>query len=426
MKYKFFLIFIFVIYSNNVKAEEKIINQNIISYLNIDEIIKLSIENNNFIKMNNQNILINESILEQSKNIKNPFLGINHEKDYFNKTSENIFEIRYSQPFEFFGKRDSIINLYKIELELSKYQVEQQKKNFILDIKTFYINLISDMEYLQVLEKELEFSKKNMEISKKRNNLGDNSKYDLNSTLIGSNKIKTKLIETKNSLKNSQLKLNLYSNKEVNVKSDFFYYDSKKLDQNYLYSKALENRFDIKRIKLKSIFYENKIKKLNFDNIPNTNITTSLILGSETSSNSKIISLGISSEIPIFDRNQGNILEIKNILIQNELDYDLKISELKNDLKSKINDIKNLEEIINSYKLEIIPLLEENVLITKKAYDLGEQDLINYIFEQRNLLTSKKEYIEYIKQYNLKLIELEKITGLDNIAIINNHIGGKI
>lgn len=405
-------LFIINIFNYSYSEEDKVKTTNSLSYL-----IDSSIKNNKIIQINEKNKLIGESNLIQASLYTNPNFLIEYGSNWFiDRTDGYNFNFQYSHPFELFGKRNSIYQVSKVQLDNINNDINYQKQLFILDLKSEYINTLIYQENLALTENLFNLSTKVLELTDNKYKFGDISKYDLNNIRIEVSKIETQLINTKNLSTNSLERLKFLTGlNDIKINGDKLYL-IKDINNADLYIKALNNRFDIKSIEINENLYNSQIKSFEIQAIPNISLIGSFQSQKGDAQTTNTILLGIGSDLAFFNRNQGLILEYQILKEQNNLKLELLKEQIKNQININVNSINNLVKNINIYRNDIIPIFLENLEIVKKAYEIGDKDLIEYINEQNRFINIQKEYIAFLQEYKLSILSLEKNVG---ISIIN-------
>ncbi|MFN8578892.1 MAG: TolC family protein [Candidatus Sericytochromatia bacterium] len=405
-------LFIINIFNYSYSEEDKVKTTNSLSYL-----IDSSIKNNKIIQINEKNKLIGESTLIQSSLYTNPNFLIEYGSNWFiDRTDGYNFNFQYSHPFELFGKRNSIYQVSKVQLDNINNDINYQKQLFILDLKSEYINTLIYQENLALTENLFNLSTKILKLSDNKYKFGDISKYDLNNIRIEVSKIETQLINIKNISTNSLERLKFLTGlNDIKINGDKLYL-IKDINNADLYIKALNNRFDIKSIEINENLYNSQIKSFEIQAIPNISLIGGFQSQKGDAQTTNTILLGIGSDLAFFNRNQGLILEYQILKEQNNLKLELLKEQIKNQININVNSINNLVKNINIYRNDIIPIFLENLEIVKKAYEIGDKDLIEYINEQNRFINIQKEYIAFLQEYKLSILSLEKNVG---ISIIN-------
>jgi cobalt-zinc-cadmium efflux system outer membrane protein len=395
-------------FSKNYNKDDSI-NEREIS---IDNLINYALNNNKYLLISEQNKLISEANLLQSNLTPNPSFLIEYGSNWFiDKTDGYNLNLQYSHPFELFGKRNIINQVSKIQLENTINDISYQKYLFILDLKSEYINMLINNEHLFLTEKINDLSNKILELTKNKYKYGDISKYDLNIIKIELSKTQIELISAEKNVINSMERLKFLTGlNNINIKKndDIIIKDINIID---IYNKALINRYDIKNLEINHRLYDNQIESIKIQSIPNLNLISSYQSQKGDAQTTNTISLGLSSDLPFFNKNQGLVLEYEILREQNILKLNFLKKQIKSQLDININNINNLSKNIDFYRNNIIPLAMENLEIIKKSYEIGDKNLNDYINEQNKLINIQKNYINSLYEYKQEIISLEKNIG---------------
>jgi outer membrane protein TolC len=105
---------------------------------------------------------------------------------------------------------------------------------------------------------------------------------------------------------------------------------------------------------------------------------------------------GITVDLPIFDRNQGNIA-IETATRQKLFDeYAARVFEARSDIATAVADIRSLSRQVAAAEAAL-PVLRHLVDIAKEASDVGAADVLGY-FQARINVNNKSLQIIKLKQ----------------------------
>ncbi len=88
------------------------------------------------------------------------------------------------------------------------------------------------------------------------------------------------------------------------------------------------------------------------------------------------------------------------------------ILRLKKEIEVAWHSFETSRKTINRYEQNISKRAKELLDLTLEGYKLGNIDLLNLLYAQETYLSSQLRYIHALKNYYVKIIELEKY--LDN------------
>ena len=119
---------------------------------------------------------------------------------------------------------------------------------------------------------------------------------------------------------------------------------------------------------------------------------------------------GVTIDLPLFDRNQGNIA-IETATRQKLFDeYETRVFEARSDIATAISDIRSLNRQIAEAQ-EAIPVLQHLVEIAKEASDQGAADVLGYFQAKTNLNQKSLQTIKLQQQLIDSKIALELASG---------------
>jgi cobalt-zinc-cadmium efflux system outer membrane protein len=420
MKYKKIVVLIFLmnlLFLKNTYANfEEFLDEKNGYDFNI--LLQNAIKNNKILDINNQNKLIDEANIIQLGLYDNPNLEFQHRNNFlFDKNNAYTFNLQYTQPFEFSGKRNSILKVSNLELENTILDINYKKQQFILNFKSLYINTLLDIENLKFDEKVYNLSNKILNVNMSKFKYGEISLHDLNSIKIENIRLKTQIININTNINADIEKLKLITSmNNIKLKTIDLNKKVKIFSVDNLYLLALENNYELKLLNINKKILDSETEKYN-KYISNTKFISAIQLQKNEGFISSIL-LGLSSDIPVYNRNQGLLIEIEALKKQNDFKYKLLSEEIKNNIQVTVNKINHLEKTLAFYEKDILLLLKNNLEITEKSFNLGEIEILDYILEQNKAIDIQKEYISYVKEYNLAIISLEKIIGILDIIRI--------
>ena len=131
--------------------------------------------------------------------------------------------------------------------------------------------------------------------------------------------------------------------------------------------------------------------------------------GSDTT-NVHTTGFGITIDLPVFDRNQGNIA-IETATRQKLFDeYAARVFEAHSDIAAAIADIRSLNHQVAAAEAAV-PVLQNLVDIAKEASDQGAADVLGYFQAKANLNQKSLQIIKLKQQLIDSRIALELASG---------------
>ncbi len=385
--------------------------------ITLSKAIELGVLNNPTLKAAQAKLGISDAQILQAGLLSNPNIISD------NGFAEDTFRVGIEQTIELGNKRSRRIKLAKMQKDV----VQQEIITTILDVRSkvrsSYIQTYNAQQKLIASREILETITNLEKIAKEREKKGNVENLDILQAEIT-------VINAKNNIQSAKLELNEAFNslsanigkhlnrtivlappdlmKEFNISTPMVENDK---TINILIEYAYANRPEIKVIE-KNIEVQNQKLKLAHSNIvPDLKMSVGAdFVTGDTKRNSTFImgSLGV----PIFNRQQGVIKEVKaqKLVYENDLDaIKIKIEqEVKNAFFGVITNAKSL----NIYEKELIPHAKMIVKKSEINFKEGKSNILIPINSQEAYINTQYRYIQTLTQYEQSVSDLERAIGL--------------
>ena len=127
---------------------------------------------------------------------------------------------------------------------------------------------------------------------------------------------------------------------------------------------------------------------------------------------------GVSIPLPIFDRNQGGILEARRRLAKAGQERRAVELEIIDDLAQAYQSLSSAYAEATTLKRDVLPSAQYVFEASREGYRYGKFDFLVVLDAQRTLFETRSQYIEVLNQYHQAVSEMERLigTGLDTLA----------
>jgi len=364
-----------------------------------DEILKRALEESPRIKSYLFETKTAEGEIKSAQAVPNPELFVQFGRLY-SQTDENglnITELSIHQPLKLWGTRKKAVE--KALLKKSAYDslFVFKKREFTGDLYSAFYSALYSKKLLQIKEKEYKITKDIYEFVKKSYELGEETKLNL--------------FRAEKDLKIAGLELE-QARTEYSVSlqklSSLAGFEIKDVEGNLGITKQIK---DIPLEELPEINYLQKTIQSIEKSIQLQKALAKPQIGIEFSASEDEVDLGkydfgigITASIPVFYRNQGEIVSLVyrkksylNLLQQKKLIYKAKIKSLKDRYALLIKQIKELNK-------QVIPSITQALELGRKSFKLREITL----FELSDI---RKQYIQTLIYRASLLNETHRIYG---------------
>jgi cobalt-zinc-cadmium efflux system outer membrane protein len=121
--------------------------------------------------------------------------------------------------------------------------------------------------------------------------------------------------------------------------------------------------------------------------------------------------IGLSIPLPVFDRNQGNVLEAlrrtdkaRDELVATELNLNIELGQAHGRLRAATIEAKLV-------KTEILPGAQRNYDATTKGFEFGKFNFLDVLDAQRTLLQARSQYLRSLSETHRAAAEIDRILG---------------
>jgi cobalt-zinc-cadmium efflux system outer membrane protein len=124
------------------------------------------------------------------------------------------------------------------------------------------------------------------------------------------------------------------------------------------------------------------------------------------------LGLGLSLELPVFDRNQAGIAEKRAQRERRRAEYTALLHGLRTDALAARSSLRLAAQEVEAQGKEVLPLVKRTEELTERAFRIRELSAIELTTAQQRALRARREYLEALVRYGTAVIELETATGM--------------
>lgn len=363
------------------------------------------------------NIEVAEAQVEQARLWNNPYFIWNAEmynfakNTYFQMNNQILVQIEYV--FSVTGKRINAIKQANLSKEIASLAFNDVVRGLIAEYSNAYYTLNELQEKEAIYQKTIAQFQDVIELSELKLKLGVSSENDLirlkteylslNSVL---NAIKNERIKTE-----SELKTMLNLGGDVNLETQKVNYKiANNLNATYLLDSAKVYRPDVKmaekNIQLNELIYKGQ-KKLAYPDMK---------LGYQPfdkGSNHVRPYAGMVFELdlPIFNRNQGNISAARVQIEQSKHMFNYVSKELENQINAAYFNLINVKNTHAQFTDDMLQKMDELSINAKVNYEKRNISLLEYIDHQRAYVENKMNWIEANTQFYQSINTIHFVVG---------------
>ncbi len=392
----------------------------------VQSLISQASQQNRDLMAARQNIAIIRGRLIQSGLRPNPTIDTEYTTDKLG-TGEGEYGLSaaYIQPIEMGGKRAKRRRAVQLEFEQAEKELAFQERQLAADIQTQYAEALAATEVLRATEQLLALNNQTLKATQVRFDEGDAPRLDVNLVRVEVNRLRAQQLQADNRVRAALLQLRTLAglglDEPLKLRGDLApspVIDSLTLEG--LQTAAMQSRLDLQAARKAEEAAEARIDLAEAEAVPDINIFGRYQQDKSIFSQAAIgrlldvdkkVAFGVSIPLPLFNRNQGAIAETTAARAQARHRREFLEQLVKRDVALAFSRLQTARESIKLYETEILPRSQDNLGIIRAAYELGDQQLLDVVAEQRRLIEAEQQYIDALKEYHLALVELERSVG---------------
>ena len=365
--------------------------------------ILFEIENNNkILKASKQSVQVQK--VDARTGIYPSGLDVEYEQMFGNEASGNQkeSELTIKQGFDFptsYYQRNKIANIKSEQAEI-QYSIIRQ--NILLETKQLCVELVFYNKVRSIILNRLNNTKELNTSYKKRLELGD-------ANILEVNKIGLELLNVENEFRLNEIELNNRLKKltELNGGVDVYFNDTSYFDNHLPLSlnNILEKSFlvnpELKNMEHEKIIADKSVSLAKTLNLPKISVGYKMNISSPEKFHGFVAGLSF----PLWEnKNMVNKAKAESILADLEID-NVRLNQT-NEIQQLYDKVIMLKKSSDEYKRLLSTQNNNNLL--KKALDLGQISLLEYLTEVNFLYQSNESSLQTERDYYLNLADLLK------------------
>lgn len=329
--------------------------------------------------------------------------------DYIDNTAQ--FDLGLSYLFERGKKRQHRLQAAKDQTAVTRSQVSDNERSVTFNVATQYINVELAESTLALAEQDLKSFQNTVDIGEARYKAGDIGEGDLL-------KIKLQLLQFQADV--SQAKLarvqGLSDLRQLlgfeSIAADYdvaeaFDYEPVKGNVEDFQAKALQTRPDLRAAQL-GVTAANSQYQLQ-KAIGKRDVTGQASYTHLSDSND--VSLFGQIQIPVFDRNQGEIARTGFAITQAQEQEKFTSGQVLTDVRDAFESLRTNDQIVDLYRSGYLDQAQQSRDISEYAYRHGAASLLDFLDAERSYRAVQLGYRQALASYLLAVEQLREAVG---------------
>jgi len=395
-----------------------------LSRIDLEQAIQLAIKHNHALKAAENTILQSEAQETTAAIRPNPvftyddlYVPIFNPSQLNGTTLDNVteFDLGVSYTFERGHKRQARINAAKDATAVTRSQVKDNERSLTFDVAQQFVNVLLAEADLDFANQDLASFQQTVDLSSSQFKAGAISEGDLLKIKLQLLQFQTDVSAAKLALVQSRLSLRQLLGFE-SVPADYdvigdLAYTPLHGNQEDLQSQALKLRPDLQAAQLGVAASQSQYQLAKANRA--RSLTTTFDYTHVSALNNASFTLNI--EIPIYDRNQGEISRTHYALTQaNEL-QSAASQTVMTDVANAYQTVQVNDQIIQLYKSGYLQQAQDSLDISAYAYKRGATSLLDFLDAERSYRATQLAYRQALANYMLAVEQVKEAVGTRNL-----------
>ncbi len=375
-----------------------------------------------------QRVAIAQGRLIQAGLKPNPTLNTEYGSNRFlGGEAESDLSVGVTQVFELGGKRSKRVAVAELELSKARADVAAIERAVTIEIRTTYTTALAAARQLDVLENIIAANDELLSVAEARLKEGDVAPLDVNLVRVENDRFKVQAVQARSDLETGLFQLRTLIGADITESLRLAPQPDHppRFDMGVteLSDLALRTRSDLQAARMNEELGAARIS------LARANAKPNVALGVTYNRNNSVIDMparlgggnfgnldnslvfSASIDIPVFNRNQGEIAAASGEKVQATREREFLESTIRRDVAVAYRKYKAAAESLVLYSTQIIPRAEENLRSVRASYGLGEFSVFEVVNEQRKLAENVTNFNQIVRDYYNALTELETAIG---------------
>ncbi|QQS41264.1 MAG: TolC family protein [Acidobacteriota bacterium] len=363
----------------------------------------------------------------------NPFFEFEQDSAWLaGDGSDSITSLGVSLPIEVFGQRSARIGAARLAVEASEAAVKEQELALAAEVLSVYSETLGALQELQSADESLDLDLDTTRFVQIRVNEGETPPLDLNLLRVEVTRHRSRRSLAEGRLRSllSRLKLlcGIPHNEPLRLAEDLSAASLPELpaDPEAAVAIGIRERPDILLARLSAEAAEAGLRLARAESRPDVRAYAKYRSGSSTydapsapfSQTDRSIAVGLTFELPFFDRGQREIGEAEVVIRQASLLLEYREQTARAEIAAAFEEYLAASRAVSELESSAVPGSEVNIETIRRVYEIGEVRVTDLISERRRLVETKRELAEALSRRYRAHARI--ITAMGNRRMLSN------
>jgi cobalt-zinc-cadmium efflux system outer membrane protein len=376
--------------------------------LTLDSALQTAFINNPDLAAAQWEIDIAQGARQQAGLIPNPVLSLDAEDT---RRDSRTTSIKLSQTLELGGKRGARIDVASRAQETAALTLEQRRNTLRADVIDNYYGALRAQERLDLAQRSMAVAERGLVVANGRVNAGKTSPVEATRAQVQVSQIRLELNRAQIGLTDAYRRL---ASSTGSANPDFQAVATQGPTAPSLPSAAqllarLEHTAEMRLAELSIRQNEASLGLEKAQRIPDLDVS----IGSQydASVRERVNLVGVSMPIPLFNRNQGNVLAATRRADQARDLRNATELRLRTDIRQALDLWQTANTDVRAFNQQILPAAQVAVDSATRGFEMGKFSFLDVLDAQRTLIAARTQYLAATAQATDAWVRIERIYG---------------
>lgn len=376
--------------------------------ITIDEALAQALTENQEFAAAQWNTGIAEGARTQAGLIPNPELSWSVEDT---RSESRVTSIQVSQPIELGGKRSARIDVSERDQDAVAIDLERKKNILRAEVIQAFYSALRAQEGLQLSTQSLDLARRGLQVVEGRVKAGKASPIEISRAQVQLSEIQLELNRARLNQSNAYKQLALITGAKT---PNFAHVEGDLERLPYLPSQAemlarITDTADLRLANTQIQRAESSLELEKSQRIPD--LTVSVGSQYDEGLGERVNLLGLSMPIPLFNRNQGNVLAAAQGADQARDLRNAAELRLRAEAQQAFEQWESARSEVDSISGTLLPTAQQAVEGAVRGFEMGKFAFIDVLDAQRTLVSMRSQYLNTLDEAISAWVSLEKIYG---------------
>lgn len=373
--------------------------------LTLDSALQTAFANNPDLAAAQWEIDIAQGGRQQAGLIPNPVLSVDAEDT---RRDTRTTSIKLSQALELGGKRGARIDVASRAQDAAALALEQRRNTLRADVIDSYYGALRAQERLDLAQRSLTLAERGLVVANGRVTAGKTSPVEATRAQVQLSEIRLEFNRAQMGLSDAYRRL-AASTGSATVEFQTVATQSLPVPPATQLLARLEQTAELRLAELQILQGEASVGLEKAQRIPDLDVS----IGSQydAGARERVNLVGVSMPLPLFNRNQGNVLAASRRADQARDLRNATELRLRTETRQALDLWQTANTEVRAFNQQILPAAQSAVDSATRGFEMGKFNFLDVLDAQRTLIAARTQYLVATAQATDAWVRIERIYG---------------